>query len=251
MLHRVLEKLYGSVERLTLSSEAAPIWAMAEWTWPHLRELKLTGERWEEPRTPFVSHFANMPHLREVAFDLAVVRGHLMEAPPFWPRGHRATFPWLDLTHLSLSHPHPEDEVFAHLPPTLQSLSLCCRPHKAEKLLLDGMGSIPHRYKYLVLDSSDMLDILRRCRTPHLVHLELEYNTGGREHALLCHLATTFPRLTSLQIHRYRTSTADDQILALVRPTSFSSAFSLLMPRLNHGRPQARGPSTTWTSKLW
>ncbi|KAM5544868.1 hypothetical protein V8D89_001766 [Ganoderma adspersum] len=204
MLHRVLEKLHNTVENLTLSSEAAPIPTMAQWEWPHLRELTLTGERWAEPRTALVCLFANMPHLRNVVFDLSVVRGYLADAPPLWPRGHRATFPWSDLTHLSLSHPHTEDEIFAHLPPTLQSLSLCCCPHKSEKLLLEAIATLPHRYKYLVLDSSEMLGILRRCRTPQLAHLKLEYNACDREHDLLEHLTVAFPRLTSLQIHRYR-----------------------------------------------
>ncbi|PIL28354.1 hypothetical protein GSI_09505 [Ganoderma sinense ZZ0214-1] len=204
MLRRVLEKLHLSVERLTLSSEAAPIDAMAQWEWPRLRELTLTGERWAEPRTPLLSLFSSMPYLRKLALDLSVVRGYLADPPPLWPCGHRAAFPWPDLTHLSLSNPHAEDEVFAHLPPALQSLSLCCCPHKSEKLLLDGIATIPHRYKYLVLDSSGMLGILSRCRTPRLAHLKIEYNAGDREHDLLEHLTAAFPRLTSLQIHRYR-----------------------------------------------
>ncbi|KAI1792088.1 hypothetical protein LXA43DRAFT_1093902 [Ganoderma leucocontextum] len=101
----------------------------------------------------------------------------------------------------------------AHLPPKLQSLSLCCCPHQSEKLLPAGIVTYPHRYEYLVLDSSEMLDILRRCRTPQLARLELEYNAGETEHDLLEHLTVAFPRLTSLQIHRYRnTGTADHQV---------------------------------------
>ncbi len=206
MLHRrVLERIHDSVERLTLSSQVAPIRAMAEWEWPCLRELTLRGERWAEPpSTPFASLFASMPRLRKVAFELTLVHGQLTAAPPLWPRGHRAAFPWPDLTHLSLSHPRVEDEVFAHLPPTLRSLSLCCCPHKSERAFLDMDSEEPHQYKYPVLDSSGMLGILHRCRTPRLEHLALEYNACEGEHDLLRYLVFAFPQLASLQVQRSR-----------------------------------------------
>ncbi|EJF56091.1 hypothetical protein DICSQDRAFT_15463, partial [Dichomitus squalens LYAD-421 SS1] len=185
MLCRVLERLRHSVEMLALSSEPAPIQTMAQWRWPKLRELKLTGERWAEPLTPVVSLFAKMPHLRKLALELTLVRGQLSQVPPLWPRGYIGAFPWPNLTHLSLSHPHPEDELFTNLPSALRSLSLCCHPHKWQKLLLGGSGTVHHRYKYVVLDSSKMLIILSRCRTPQLTHLELEYNADEGENDLL------------------------------------------------------------------
>ncbi|TBU40290.1 hypothetical protein BD309DRAFT_927398 [Dichomitus squalens] len=207
MLCRVLERLRHSVEMLALSSEPAPIQKMAQWRWPKLpklRELKLAGERWAEPLTPVVSLFATMPHLRKLVLELTLVRGQLSRAPPLWPRGYSGAFPWPNLTHLSLSHPHPEDELFANLPSALRSLSLCCHPHKWQKLFLDGSGAVHHRYKYVVLDSSKMLVILSRCQTPQLTHLELEYNADEGENDLLRYLAASFPLLTSLQVHRYR-----------------------------------------------
>ena len=218
MLRRVLEKLHNTVESLTLSSEPAPIPAMAQWEWPRLRELTLIGERWAEPRTPLVSLFDNMPRLRKAVFDLSLVRGYLTDALPLWPRGLRTKFPWPDLTHLSLSHPHTEDEVFDHLPPTLRSLSLCYYPHKSEKLWLNGLPTLPHRYKYPVLDASEMLSILIRCRNPQLTHLKLEYDAGEREHDLLEYLSVAFSRLRSLQVHRYRnTGNANHANIPVVR----------------------------------
>ena len=208
MLRLVLSKLHESVEILSLPAHAAPIQSMAQWRWPCLREFTLTGERWMEPRTPLVSLFANTPCLRKAAFELTLVHGQLAEAPPLWPRGHRgAAFPWPDLTHLSLSHPRMEDEVFVHLPATLRSLSLCCCPHKSEKAFLD-MYHIMRQYEYPVLDSSGMLEILRRCRTPRLAHLALEYDADEREWDLLAHLAIAFPLLETLQVHRYRKADA-------------------------------------------
>ena len=204
ILWRVLHRLCPTVETLVLSSEPAPIRTMTQWEWPKLRELRLTGEHWTEPLTPIVLLLATMPHLLRLSLELTLVRGQLSQAPPLWPRGYNGVFPWPDLTHLLLSHPHPEDELFAHLPPALRSLSLCSLPHKSEKLLLDGSSSVHHRYKYVVLDSSEMRNILQRCRLPQLTHLELEYNAGERENDLLEYLAVAFPLLTSLKVHRYR-----------------------------------------------
>ncbi|PIL28350.1 hypothetical protein GSI_09501 [Ganoderma sinense ZZ0214-1] len=221
MLRRVLEKLHGSLESLTLPAQAAPIQAMAQWKWPRLRELTLRGPWWVEPRSPpLVSLFATMPRLRKLALELTLAQGPLTltEAPPLWPRAHahRATFafPWPDLTHLSLSHPRADDEVFAHLPLGLRALSLCCCPHKSEKPFLDLDSTVPHgyQYQYPVLGASEMLGILQccQCRTPQLAHLALEYNANGREREdeLLRHVVVAFPDLESLEVHRYRK--ADD-----------------------------------------
>ena len=213
MLRRVLENLHGTVERLTLPAQAAPIQAMAQWDWPRLTELTLRGEWWAEPepRTPLVSLFARMPRLRKLELELALVQA--AEAPSLWPRGPRALapsrlrFPWTDLTHLSLTHPRADDEVFAHLPPTLRALSLCCFPHKSEEHFLDmGLGSgggVLRQYEYPVLDASAMLGILKRCRTPRLVCLVLEYDADEREDELLWYVGEAFPQVESLEVHRY------------------------------------------------
>ncbi|EJF56094.1 hypothetical protein DICSQDRAFT_141531 [Dichomitus squalens LYAD-421 SS1] len=76
--------------------------------------------------------------------------------------------------------------------------------HKWQKLFLDGSGAVRHRYKYVVLDSSERLYAFGQCLTPQLAHLELEYNAYEGEHDLLRHREVAFPLLTSLKVHRYR-----------------------------------------------
>ena len=69
-----------------------------------------------------------------------------------------------------------------------------------------------------VLTSEEMLGILRNCRLPHLVQLEIEYEAGegGGELDLLHGLASMFPQLAWLQIHRYRVATRSDGDIGVV-----------------------------------
>jgi len=49
-----------------------------------------------------------------------------------------------------------------------------------------------------------MLSILCPCKSPHLDKLEIEYHADDEDDVLLQYIATTFPHLTSLRIHRYQ-----------------------------------------------
>ena len=95
--------------------------------------------------------------------------------------------------------------MFARLPQTLRSLSLCCCPHKSEKATLED-SHIQRQYEYPVLNSAGMLGMLRRCRTPRLAHLAFEYDAdeSEREADLFRLLTVAFPLLGSLQVHRHR-----------------------------------------------
>ncbi|RDX40630.1 hypothetical protein OH76DRAFT_1412851 [Lentinus brumalis] len=55
-----------------------------------------------------------------------------------------------------------------------------------------------------------LLRILRSCYTPHLRKLGVEYCSDGNEVSLLSHIVSNFPRLTSLELHRYKLDGDDD-----------------------------------------
>ena len=207
----VLSRIHTSLEKLVLSSEPAPLLDMSRWSWPKLRELRLRGERGSLPPVPYMTLLSAMPHLRTLLLDLTLVSDECTHAAPLWPPGSHMPFPWPDLSRLSVTHPHPADELYHHLPSSLRALSLCCRPHKSEKAWI-GRRLIytVHVYEYPVLTSAEILAILTNCRLPHLTRLEIEYEADGEESDLLRNLGVMFPRLVWLQIHRYRAAGGDD-----------------------------------------
>ena len=217
LLSLALEKLHHSLETLVLPSESAPIRSISSWYWPNLRELRFRGERLSKFSTPLVTLFSRMPRLRILVIELVLMAAEdddrISTPIPLWPKGLVTSFPWPDLEHLAISHPHLEDEIYSHLPSSINTLSLCCAPHKSEQDWSTKRLGRAARYRYPVMDSAAILTLLSRCRTPHLKHLEIEYETGDRESDLLHQLLVSYPRLISLQIHRYRSS---DECISVV-----------------------------------
>ena len=212
LLHLALDRLHLSLEKLVLSSEPAPMLSMSRWRWPHLRELRLRGEWQSEPPVSYFSLLAAMPNLRVLILELALVAGELRRTAPIWPTGAETglSFPWPDLSRLSVSHPHPKDELYSRLPPSVHALSLCCYPHKSEKAWLElHAASTVQEYEYPLLSSMDLHGLLEDCRLPHLSRLDIEYSVDSRELDLLRSIAVLFPRLNWLQLHRYRSHEAE------------------------------------------
>lgn len=171
----VLSRLYSFFEKLVLSVEPAPLLAMSQWNWPRLRELRLRGERRSLPPVPYMTLLSAMPNLRSLALELTLVPEACTHTDPLWPPGSRMPFPWPDLVRLTVAHPDPADELYSHLPPSLRTLSLCCRPHKSENAwIASRMIYTAHMYDYPVLTSAEMLGILGNCHLPRLARLEIE-----------------------------------------------------------------------------
>ena len=208
----VLSRVHPTLEKLTLSAEPAPLLAMSQWSWPRLRELHLSGERRSLPPVSYMTLLSAMPNLRTLALELTLVSEECTHTDPLWPPGSRMPFPWPDLAHLTVAHPDPADELYSHLPPSLRTLSLCCRPHKSEQAwIARRLIYTAHAYEYPVLTAAEMLGILGNCHLPRLTRLEVEYEAGegeGGELDLLRALGSMFPQLAWLQIHRYRTASA-------------------------------------------
>lgn len=222
-LSLILAKIHRSLATLVLPSEPAPISLMSCLDWPNLRELKLRGMRWPEQGTPLVLLFANMPRLRSLALELRIPDEDNPQA--VWPPGlpYDTTFPWPELDELTVANPHPADELFAHLPPGLQALSLPSCPRKCVK---EWLWTFERRYSlfphtFYLPKASDLLGILGRCSASGLGHLEIEYGADEREGDLLRSLATAFPRLSSLTVYRYRRS--DETVIDVAGPAICSS----------------------------
>ncbi|KAI0696489.1 hypothetical protein C8T65DRAFT_516121, partial [Cerioporus squamosus] len=202
-LDRVLRFLHPSLETLSLPAEPSPMETIASLDWPRLRELRLRGLRWTAPKLPIVGLFSRMTNLRVLSLELMEEEG--ASATALWPRGFPASYPWPYLENLSASHPDPEDEIYAHLPPTMQTLMLRSWPHQCirswQKVNYDPDTLRPYRPPP---SPSTMLRVLQRCYTPHLCMLGVEYYSDYAEFSLLSHIASNFPLLTTLELHRYR-----------------------------------------------
>ncbi|KAI1792097.1 hypothetical protein LXA43DRAFT_1007969 [Ganoderma leucocontextum] len=151
-----------------------------------------------------------------------------------WPKGFSATFPWPDLEFFRVSHPHPADEIYAHLPSSLRRLALRPWPHRCLRIFpdihmplypdpLDGRGSASiHRY---VAPARDLTQFVRKyyCDLPLLRSLELEYASDAEEPELLWLAVVKFPHLTALEIHRFQSEGSDG-----VRATELAHALAPL-----------------------
>ncbi|KAI1792110.1 hypothetical protein LXA43DRAFT_887974 [Ganoderma leucocontextum] len=232
----VLEHVHRTLATLALPSEPTPILLMSRCDWPNLRELKLRGMRWAEPRTPIVLLFANMPRLRSLALELVVPEDAIPEA--IWPPGlpPDTAFPWPELEELTIANPDPDDELFVHLPPCLRTLALPSCPRKCVKEWLwryePRRQWFPHTYH--VLSASNLLGVLARCPASRLNHLEIEYGADEKECDLLRQLAIAFSDLSSLTLYRYRRS--EELVVRVV-----SLAFYLSMTVLTEDYPTVGG----------
>ncbi|KAI9001463.1 hypothetical protein BD414DRAFT_405664 [Trametes punicea] len=199
----ILGRLHDHLERLVLPSESTPFHVMHLWEWSALRGLSLRGEA-PSSSPPLVQMLCKMPRLRELSLLLAQPANTSLQ--PIWPRSLPRLCEWRDLEHLTIAHPHPEDEIYAHLPRSLRRLALRCWPryYKHHTGFNEDILKAGVRWSSPILSSSEMLHILRRIDAPYLGHLELEFRADGSDNELFRYIGTAFPRLTVLRVHRYR-----------------------------------------------
>lgn len=213
-LDLLVRAVCGSLERLSLPTEPAPILTISLLQWPRLRVLRLYGERWITPNTPIITLFANLPDLRELILNLVEPVG--VDARAVWPPGTTALFPWPLLERLSLSHPSADDMIYAHLPPTLRSLSLRPWEHRCIRMKAERLYKERHlRPAFPFPDPSTITRILREIRKSNLTELEIEYQVdeGANEQdeqKMLRTVVAQLPHLTSLELHRCRSTLVGD-----------------------------------------
>ncbi len=211
-LRCLFKHIHRTLEVAEMSSDTAPVRAFRRNDWLCLRELVLRGgpPRFH-PRAFMIENLLRMPNLRILKLELAHSQaGPSCICPPGWAGG----CPWPNLEVLKISNPHADDEMYAHLPHTLQELTLCCFPrhYALEHSTWDAYNVDARSWGISLLTSDEMLRILHRCRTPliRLRHLDIEFAASPTDTSLLHHIATAFPALTSLQFCRYRAALERD-----------------------------------------
>ena len=202
----------ASLEVLRLPAETAPVEAISMLPWPRLRELQLYGARWTSPATPIISLFANLTGIQVLDLALSDPEGGSVETRAVWPRGHEAYYPWPELRRLYLSHPSTHDEVYSHLPPSLETLALRQWPRCYRRPWSEIV--VPSHWigrAFPLTQASTLLKVLTGSKTSsYLRELDLEYRADPAESDLFHEISVKFPCLHVLELHRYRESGSDD-----------------------------------------
>ncbi|KAH9849107.1 hypothetical protein C2E23DRAFT_840881, partial [Lenzites betulinus] len=192
--------------------------------WPCFRELVLRGGPRRSLRAYLLENLTRMPNLRVLKLELA----HSSESGPqrICPPGWTGGCPWPKLEVLTVSNPHPDEELFAHLPDSLQELTIRCFPRRyAVAYSWAREIKIMHEYGWgLTLPTSDeLLRLLRRCGTSlvRLRRLDIEFAASSEDIGLMRHIATAFPTLAFLQIFRYRTNGCAQDVAFWVSASAF------------------------------
>ncbi len=212
-------ELRKSLEIAEMIGHCAPLELFGGSRWSHLRVLSLHGQQFEtygvSLETPVITLLGGMPALRELTLKTAQPKASVRRY--VWPPGLTASLPWPHLEIFAISNLLADDEICTHLPPSLRRLSLLCWPRHyvhRDRRGRDAMDVFGWRLP--VLTSSAMLHVLCSCHTPALEQLDIEYRVDYRERDLLRLLASRFPALTMLTIHRYCDDSANED--SAVRP---------------------------------
>ncbi len=197
-------QLQQSLETLVILSEDAPLDELAAHDWPRLKLVSLRGEL-QPAAAPLISVFERMPALQELNLEIACTpaTGRTLFCPSDWT----GPCPWPKIRSLVVSHPHPGDSLYALLPHTLRRLVLRCWPRRYISLLWHERPYDTDLGWYTpILSSSEMLQILSRCPSPHLEELELEFEEDEHDLELFTLIPLAFPNLVTLTVFRYRQS---------------------------------------------
>ncbi|EIM84779.1 uncharacterized protein STEHIDRAFT_169678 [Stereum hirsutum FP-91666 SS1] len=179
-------------------------------SWPCLSELSLIGQSPPAHSTAnvdFAPLFFNIPSLQ--IFTILVPQCAYLSRITLLLPSATNSYPALDsLRSLKISFPDPKDIIFDRLPESLHHLSLTDWPR--HYLHVDE-GAIVRSLHWTspILTSSELHDILRRCRCSALESLEVVYKEDNSDGDVLLHMAHVFPALRTLKIFRYRWSSHD------------------------------------------
>ena len=193
-----------TAETLELPMESAPVARMSELAWPRLREISLIGRYYlRSQSTTLPRLLSRMPGLRKLAICVAQPLALRLARAPIL--GHdppmRVDLP--ELRTLILAYPDPKDAIFSISATNISHLSLRDWPRYYFHQDLLSQYDL-ERWASQLLSSSECLRILPRMSLHYLEKLELVYQADHADEALLRYIASTFPRLAHLELHRYR-----------------------------------------------
>lgn len=216
-LASTLKRLHNSLERLSLTIEAAPLNMIHNAEWPRLRSLHLEGGM---PSTThslsWVSILQRMPHLRVLSIRADIPKD-CRDRQLIWPRDTPLNvLPWPELEDLDITYPDPEDRLYSHLPPTLKRLSLDRFTFFAgyNWTWYKWAGPWTRPQDVPMPRAREIWQIARKCNTPNIRILKLEYLTDDDEDKLLTYIPKAFPHLESIHLCRYgiQNDVADSEI---------------------------------------
>ncbi|RDX52510.1 hypothetical protein OH76DRAFT_163280 [Lentinus brumalis] len=199
-INPVVLRTHETVESLRLMMESARIGPMVELVWPNLREFGLSGE-YPAPvdSSPFVDLFQRAPCL--TTFSASIALPLHMDRLPLLGQSPQPWIERLELRSLTLAYPDPGDAIFCANMSGLTHLCLCDSPRYYYHL---AISKVSNRYNAPILTSSECLTILKRMNMPALDSLALSYVADEADDDLLHYVIYTFPRLHTLELHRYR-----------------------------------------------
>ncbi|RPD61762.1 hypothetical protein L227DRAFT_500037 [Lentinus tigrinus ALCF2SS1-6] len=200
-------RTHKTIESLRLMMESASLTRMGELTWPNLHEITFSGEFLTSSTTtglPFAHLLQRTPRLRILSVKVALRYGSdrlsiLGRTPQPWIKA-------LKLRSLALSYPDPVDVIFCANMAALTHLSLCDSPRYHYHL---AFTIVSNRYSAPILTSAECLSILKRMNMPALESLALSYIADEADDDLLRYVTEAFPRLHTLELHRYRKNRRD------------------------------------------
>ncbi|RDX52612.1 hypothetical protein OH76DRAFT_171361 [Lentinus brumalis] len=211
-LSAILLRMNETVERLSLPMETAPLQAMAEVSWPQLRELTLQGNYVDTAHTLLVPKFLRgVPNLRKLSI-LASRPSDVPRAPTLGCGESGATSAasysvlsphaaLAELRSLTIADPDPKDDIFSTHFPHLTHLSLRDWRRYYSR---NGYRRRHQPPTQQFLTATESLSILKRMCAPSLRSLELVYIADGAEDELLAYICGSFLELSQLELHRYR-----------------------------------------------
>ncbi|KAL1947364.1 hypothetical protein VTO73DRAFT_14325 [Trametes versicolor] len=131
------------------------------------------------------------------------------------PHGFRVA-PATQLEDLEITYPDPEDQLYSHLPPTLKRLSLDRFTFFAgyNWTWYKWAGPWTRPQDVPMPRAREIWQIVRKCNTPNIRTLKLEYLTDDDEDKLLTYIPKAFPHLESIHLCRYgiQNDVADNEI---------------------------------------
>lgn len=201
----------STARRLVLPMEAALFPDMAKLPWPSLRDLTIEGRYLNQ------AHADTLPILLSSLSQLSslsvqVCRPPTVEMPRVLGSHPSPSSILVGLKSLTVACPNPNDDIFSVDATQINHLSLRDCPryyhHLSMKSLYCAMWAMP------LLSPAECLSILKRMDLPRLSSLELVYrgNGVGSDDELLRYIAATYPRLTHLELHRYRVEEVVDHV---------------------------------------